>query len=433
MSMLDIKFIRDNPEKVKDAAEKRGAAVDVGRLLEIDRLRRAKIQEVESMRTQQNEFSGEIANLRGTKRTRAIEESRRVKAGLGIAEAELVVLEEQFFILMRKIPNIPDSDVPAGGDERDNKVLREVGERPRFDFQPRDYMELATRLGLVDTERAGKVSGSRFGYLKNEAVFLEFALVQFAFEMLVKKHQFILVIPPVLIKEEMMRGMGYIDSEKDRDERYFFEKDKLFLVGTSEQSIGPLHADEILNAGDLPKRYAGFSTCFRREAGSYGKDTYGILRVHQFDKMEMVIFSRPEESKREHELLLRIEEELMQALKIPYRVVALSTGDLSAPAAATFDIEAWLPGQNGGKGEYRETHSCSNTTDFQTRRLNIKMRTDGGKIVYAHLLNGTAFAIGRTLIAILENYLQEGGSVRIPEALREYMGGREVIPVKKNK
>ncbi len=433
MSMLDIKFIRDNPEKVKDAAEKRGAAVDVGRLLEIDRLRRAKIQEVESMRTQQNEFSGEIANLRGTKRTRAIEESRRVKAGLGIAEAELVVLEEQFFILMRKIPNIPDSDVPAGGDERDNKVLREVGERPRFDFQPRDYMELATRLGLVDTERAGKVSGSRFGYLKNEAVFLEFALVQFAFEMLVKKHQFILVIPPVLIKEEMMRGMGYIDSEKDRDERYFFEKDKLFLVGTSEQSIGPLHADEILNAGDLPKRYAGFSTCFRREAGSYGKDTYGILRVHQFDKMEMVIFSRPEESKREHELLLRIEEELMQALKIPYRVVALSTGDLSAPAAATFDIEAWLPGQNGGKGEYRETHSCSNTTDFQTRRLNIKMRTDGGKIVYAHLLNGTAFAIGRTLIAILENYQQEDGSVLIPEALREYMGGREVIPVKKNK
>ena len=431
--MLDIKFIRDNPEKVKDAAEKRGAAVDVGRLLEIDRLRRAKIQEVESMRTQQNEFSGEIANLRGTKRTRAIEESRRVKAGLGIAEAELVVLEEQFFILMRKIPNIPDSDVPAGGDERDNKVLREVGERPRFDFQPRDYMELATRLGLVDTERAGKVSGSRFGYLKNEAVFLEFALVQFAFEMLVKKHQFILVIPPVLIKEEMMRGMGYIDSEKDRDERYFFEKDKLFLVGTSEQSIGPLHADEILNAGDLPKRYAGFSTCFRREAGSYGKDTYGILRVHQFDKMEMVIFSRPEESKREHELLLRIEEELMQALKIPYRVVALSTGDLSAPAAATFDIEAWLPGQNGGKGEYRETHSCSNTTDFQTRRLNIKMRTDGGKIVYAHLLNGTAFAIGRTLIAILENYQQEDGSVLIPEALREYMGGREVIPVKKNK
>jgi seryl-tRNA synthetase len=261
--------------------------------------------------------------------------------------------------------------------------------------------------------------------LKNEAVLLEFALVQFALNRLLKKG-FIPIVPPVMIREEMMQGLGYIDSEKDREERYFLEKDKFYLVGTSEQSVVPMHADEIFNEKDLPRRYAAFSTCFRREAGSYGKDIHGILRVHQFDKVEMVSFMKPEDSREEHKFLLAIQEELIRELKIPYRVVALSTGDLSHPSAATYDIEAWLPGQNEGMGQYRETHSCSNTTDFQARRLGIKFRRSG-KTEFVHILNGTAFAIGRMLIAILENYQREDGLVRVPEALQSYMGGMKVI------
>ncbi len=422
--MLDIKFIREHPEELKRALKKRGVAFDVEELLKLDEERRRKIQEVDDLRAKQNTLSEAIAKVSGSGREKLLEESKAVKYRIGEEEESLKSQNVSFNSLLHHISNIPDPDVPVGKDEHDNKVVREVGERPQFGFEPQDYMKIARKLDLIDTERAAKVSGSRFGYLKNEAVLLEFALVQFAFDTLVKKYCFIPVIPPVLIKEDMMAGMGYIDSEKDRDERYFFEKDKLFLVGTSEQSIGPMHADEVLAGDELPKRYVSFSSCFRREAGSYGKDTHGILRVHQFDKVEMVIFAHPDESKKEHQLLLQIEEELIQALKIPYRVVALCTGDLSHPSAATFDIEAWLPGQNNGKGEYRETHSCSNTTDFQARRLDIKYKPDAK---FVHILNGTAFAIGRMLIAILENYQQEDGLVKIPEILRSYMGGLEEI------
>ncbi|TSC67714.1 MAG: seryl-tRNA synthetase, partial [Parcubacteria group bacterium Gr01-1014_66] len=278
----------------------------------------------------------------------------------------------------------------------------------------------------IDTERAAKVSGSRFGYVRRELALLEFALVQFAIEKLVK-NGFVPVVPPVMIREEMMHGMGYIDSEKDREERYFLEKDGLYLIGTAEQSLVPMHADEIISEKHLPLRYAGFSTCFRREAGSYGKDTQGILRVHQFDKVEMVIFSKPEDSCAEHELMIRLEEELMQELQIPYRIVALCTGDISQPSARTIDIESWFPGQNEGRGQYRETHSSSHTTDFQARRLKIRIRKTDDTIEFVHILNGTACAIGRTLIAILENYQQEDGAVKIPRVLQKYMGEREVI------
>lgn len=424
--MLDIKFIRENPDILKKALQNRAVDFDVDYLLELDLKRRAKTKEVDDLRASQNELSKVIAKIGGRGRETKIEESKEIKLRLGDMEFGLKSLDEEFTELMYKIPNIPEADVPVGKNEQDNKVLREVGEKPKFDFKPRDYMDIAAKLDLIDTERAAKVSGSRFGYLKNEAVFLEMALVQFAFERLTKKG-FILIVPPVMLREEMMKGMGYVDSEKDREERYFLEKDKLYLVGTAEQSIGPMHADEIFDEKDLPRRYVAFSTCFRREAGSYGKDTNGILRVHQFDKVEMFSLTLPEQSHDEHGILISIEEELMQALGISYRLVALCTGDLSEPSAATYDIESWLPGQNNGEGQYRETHSSSNTTNFQARRLNIRVRCKDGKLEFMHMLNGTAFAIGRTLIAILENYQQEDGSVLIPEVLQKYMNGFKKI------
>ncbi|MFY9462697.1 MAG: serine--tRNA ligase [Candidatus Sungiibacteriota bacterium] len=424
--MLDIKFIRENPEKVKKALRDRNADFDLDYFLELDARRRAKISEVDGMRSRQNEFADEIARSSADARAEKIAESRALKEKLGHLEFELKVLEEEFDELMRKIPNMPDSETPIGKDEHDNSVVREVGEKPQFNFQPRDYMAISMRSGLIDMERAAKVSGSRFGYIMGDLARLEFALVQFAFDRLGEKG-FIPIVPPVMVREEMMRGMGYIDTTEDREERYELAKDKLFLVGTSEQSVVSLHADEIFDENDLPRRYVAFSTCFRREAGSYGKDTQGILRVHQFDKVEMVSFTKPEDSMKEHEFLLAAQEELMQALKLPYRVVALCTGDIARPSAATYDIEAWLPGQNKSNGEYRETHSSSNTTDFQARRLNIKFRNKDNKLEFAHILNGTAFAIGRMIIAIMENYQQEDGSVAIPDVLQPYMGGLRFI------
>ncbi|MEK7560615.1 MAG: serine--tRNA ligase [Patescibacteria group bacterium] len=419
--MLDIKFIRENTEKVKENLARRGGNFDIDAIVAIDTERRRFATEVDRIRGEQNRASAEIKTAQGRGREEKITRSRRIKEALATAEHALSEADIRLNTLLRGLPNLVGETVPVGADEKDNKILRVVGDLPRFDFVPRNYMYLASTLDLIDTERAAKVSGTRFGYLKNETALLEFALIQLAMDELAPRG-FHPIIPPVLIREEMMAGMGYIDSEKDRDERYFLERDKLFLVGTAEQSLGPMHADEILREQDLPLRYAGFSSCFRREAGSYGKDTQGILRVHQFDKVEMFSFVLPELSEEEHKLLLDTEETLMQKLALPYRILALCSGDLAAPSAGTYDIEAWLPGQNSGKGEYRETHSTSNTTSFQARRLNIRVRRKNGEIQFVHMLNGTAFAMGRMIIAILENYQQADGSVLIPDALQKYMG-----------
>lgn len=315
----------------------------------------------------------------------------------------------------RKLRNQPLPEVPVGKDGAENIVLREVGEKPKFDFTPKDYLSLNKNLGWIDVKRAGKAVGSRFGYLLRNAVFLEFALIRLAFDIL-KKENFTPIIPPVFLKPGAMRGMGYLDH--DKDEVYHLEKDNLYLIGTSEQAIGAMHMNEIFTERELPLRYAGFSSCFRREAGSYGKDTKGILRVHQFDKIEMFSFARPEDSKKEHKFLLSMEEKLMKALDIPYRVLQICTGDLGVQAANKYDIEAWMPGQN----QYRETHSTSNDTDFQSRRLNIKYKKETtGKNEYVHTLNGTAFAVGRMLIAIMENYQQKDGTIKIPKILEKYM------------
>lgn len=419
--MLDIKFIRENPEKLRKALKDRDVGFDLDYFLGLDEKRRAKIKELDDLRAEHNKKSSSEEFRKLSSRGGGDPNLRLQKVKIHNLELEMKALEEEFNVLLFKIPNVPENDVPVGSDESKNKVIREVGEKRKFDFKPKDYMEIALALGLIDTERASKASGSRFGYIMGKAVLIEIALVQYAFEKL-SANGFIPVVPPVLIKEEMMRGMGYIDTPQDLEERYFLEKDRMFLVGTSEQSLGAMHANETIDEDKLPLRYAGFSTCFRREAGSYGKDTHGILRVHQFDKVEMFIYSTPEKSKNEHQLMLKMEEELMKELEIPYRVVQLCTGDLSRPSASTFDIEAWLPGQAGGNGQYRETHSTSNTTDFQARRLGVKVRRKDGKTEFLHMLNGTAFAIGRMIIAILENYQQEDGSILVPKVLQEFTG-----------
>lgn len=407
--MLDIKFIRQNPEKVKEGAAKKQAKVDIGRLLELDGRKREYLQKTENMRAEQNKLGRED-----------IAKAQEIKAEIKKLEPELEIIEKELSSLLRQIPNLPLDTVPIGKDETENVVLREEGKKTKFSFQPKDYIEIGEKLDIIDTQRAAKVSGTRFGYIKGGAVRIEFALVNLALETLAKEN-FVPVVPPVMLKPEMMEGMGYV--ERGAEEIYYLERDKLYLVGTSEQSIGAMHSGETFEEKDLPKRYVGFSTCFRREAGAYGKDTKGILRVHQFDKVEMFSFCEPEKSKEEHQLLLKMEEKLMQLLELPYRVINICTGDLGDPAAAKYDIEAWLPSQN----QYRETHSTSNCTDYQARRLNIKYRdSKTKKPEFIHTLNGTAFAVGRMLIAIIENYQQKDGSILVPKVLQKYTGFKKI-------
>ena len=406
--MLDIKFIRQNSNKVKEGCRKKQVKVDIDKVLELDKKRRNYLKEVEALRFEQKKLGKD-----------KIERARKVKVKIKRIEPQLKKTESEFNKLMKQIPNLPQDDVPEGKGESENVVLREVGRKPKFDFKFKDYLEISQKLDLIDIKRAAKVSGSRFGFLKNEAVILEFALINFLFEELLKEG-FIPIIPPVLIKPEMMEAMGYL--ERQKEEIYFIEKDNLYLVGTSEQIMGPMHSGEILREKELPKRYIGFSSCFRREAGSYGKDTRGILRVHQFDKVEMFSFTKPEQSVKEHKFLLSLEERLMKALKIPHRVIQMCTGDLGDPAASKYDIEAWIPSE----GRYRETHSTSNCTDFQAKRLNIRYKDKKGNLGFVHTLNGTAFAIGRTLIAIIENYQQKDGSIKVPQVLQKYTNFKKI-------
>jgi seryl-tRNA synthetase len=401
--MLDIKFIRENAEETRKKAQSKGVNVNVDLILKLDKQRRKLIQDIESLKAEKNKL--------GAKEKK---EAKAIKIKIQKLEPKLEKTEKEFNELMMQVPNLPLDDVPIGKDEKDNLVLKNVGIRTKFLWKPKDYLEIAEKLDIIDVKRAAKVSGTRFGYLKGGAVLLEFGLIQLAFDVLTKEG-FIPVIPPVMIKAEMARGTGYFE-QLDKEEAYYLPQDDLYLVGTSEQSIATMHANEIFNEKDLPGRYASFSTCFRREAGSYGKDTKGILRVHQFDKIEMFSFCKPEDSIKEHKFFLSLEEKLMKLLKIPYRVVQMCTADLAYPQAAKLDIEAWMPGQN----QYRETHSTSNCTDFQARRLNIRYRYKKGT-EFVHMLNGTAFAIGRTLIAIIENYQEKDGSIKVPQVLQRYI------------
>lgn len=419
--MLDIHFIRDNPKKVVDGAKAKGVTVDIDALLELDEERRKLIAEVESKRHEQKTAGERMASEKDPDaKKRALDDLRTLKESYKMLSEELKKLDEKYIDMMRLIPNLPRPDVKFGKDESDNEVLRTVGEPPKFDFEPKDHLELGEQHGIIDTERAAKTSGARFGFIKGDLALMEFALMQYTLQTLIPKG-FIPVIPPVLVKPDIMGAMGYMD--RHDDEIFTMRDDELVLVGTSEQSIGPMHIDETLKAENLPLRYVAFSACFRREAGSYGKDTKGILRVHQFNKMEMFSFTTPETSEEEHEFLLECEEELMKGLDLPYQVIRQSTGDMGTPSARTYDIETWLPSQ----AKYRETHSTSTTTDFQSRRLNIGYRNpETQKRELVHMLNGTAFS-ERLLIAIIENNQQADGSIDIPDVLVPHMAGKTKI------
>ncbi len=411
--MLDIKFIRENPEKVKEACQAKKEEVDVDRLLKLDKKYLRLLQKTEELRHKRREVSKKLPK-KGTAPKYSKEELKKY-------EEETRKAKEERNKLLLEVPNLPAPDVKFGQSELDNEVIRTWGKKPDFGFEPLDYLVLAESLDLIDVKRASKVSGTRFGYLKNEAVLLEFALVNFALATLIKEG-FQPVVPPALISEDSMLGMGYL-AHGGEEETYHLTRDRLYLTGTSEQSIGPMYKDEVLSEEELPKRYVAFSSCFRREAGSWGKDTKGIFRVHQFDKVEMFAFTTQEDSIKEHDYFLSLEEKLVRTLGIPYRVVKMCTSDLGNPAARKFDIECWIPSQ----GKYRETHSTSCCTDYQARRLNIKYKDKNGKKHLIHTVNGTAFAIGRTIIALIENFQEKDGSILIPKVLRPYMEGKKKI------
>jgi seryl-tRNA synthetase len=403
--MLDIKFVRENSKLVEDAIKNKKSKADLTKILVLDEKKRDLSNRVELLRKEKNELAKSRDN---------IDKAKTVKKMLQDLEPQLTEVSEELLELMYHLPNVPATDVKVGRDESENEIIKTVGEPRKFDFKIKDHMELGKSLDLIDTERASKVSGSRFSYLKNQAVIIEFSLIRMIMDML-QKEGFTPIIPPVLEKMETAKGTGYFEALSD--DAYHTTEDEMVLVGTSEQSILPYYMDEIIE-GDLPKRFVSFSTCFRREAGSYGKDVAGIMRQHQFDKVEMVVFCDPNKSDQEHEFILSIEEKIMQALELPYQVVKMCTGDLGAPATRKYDIEAWVPSQ----GKYRELTSCSTCTDFQSRRLNIRHKAKEGKTELVYTLNGTGSAIGRTLVALFENHQQADGSILIPKALQKYCG-----------
>ena len=419
--MLDIKFIRENPEKVKEAMKNRNVEFDVAVLLAVDEKRRAMIKETDDLRARQNEFADEIGKLGGEERQGKIEESKKIKIQLANADEKLKTLEEEFMRLMHQIPNIPLTDVPVGRDERDNAVLREVGEKPQFDFEPKDHAELGEALGVIDFQHGAKVAGSGFYYLKNAGVLLELALVHYALDFLQKKG-FTLCTTPDVARKKFYLATGYLPRGPEA-QTYEIAQSDLGLIATSEVTLAALHAEEILEESALPLLYAGYSHCFRQESGSYGKYSRGLYRVHQFTKVEMFAYVQPDESGRIHEDLLRFEEELWQGLGIPYRVLEMCTADLGAQAARKYDLEGWMP----GRGDWGEITSTSNTTDYQARNLNIRYHKKGGHTGFVHMLNVTAVATSRAIVALLENYQNEDGSVRVPEALQKYMGGLKMI------
>ncbi len=418
--MIDPTLLRTDPERLARSLRRRGLGIDLSGLVEMEERARRARQRAEELRASQREVGREISRLQGEEKDAAITRASRVAEEFRRAEAEAVDLQAAFEATWATIPNLVDDSAADGMTDADNAEVRRVGEVPSLDFAIRDFTALGSALDLIDMERAAKVSGSRFGYLKGRGVLLELALIRFALDRLVA-HGHIPMVPPVLVREEALFGTGFFPG--DREQVYAVPADDLYLVGTSEVSLAAYHGDEIFNSDQLPLRYAGFSTCFRREAGTYGKDTAGLFRVHQFDKVEMFVFTAPEDSPAEHERLLAIEEELVQALEIPYRVVNVAAGDLGSSAAKKYDIEAWFPSQ----GTYREITSCSNTTDYQARRLRIRMRTEAGNRV-VHTLNGTAVAVGRLILALLENHQQSDGSVRMPTILVPYLGFDRIGP-----
>jgi len=416
--MIDLRLLRENPELFRDGARKKRIPADVDAVVETDaRIRSLKV-EVENLRSERNRVSKSVGKLQSGEREAALEQARVLREGLEAREPELKELEERLAQLLLTIPNLPAPEAPEGAGDEQNVEIRRWGAPRRFDFEPKDHVDLALALDLADFQRGSKVSGSRFYYLKNEGALLHSAVLRFTMDLLYRKG-FAPMVVPELVREEAMTGSGFFPI--GREDAYALEKDGLFLVGTSEVSLVSYHMDEILTHEELPRHYAGVSSCFRREAGAAGKDTRGFYRVHQFDKIEQVVIcaSEPETVRAEHEALLANAEEVLRALNLPHRVALACTGELGMGQVLKHEVETWMPSRQA----YSETHSCSTLGEFQSRRLNIRYRDAEGKVRFCATLNNTAIASPRILIAILETYQEADGSVRLPEALHPYLPG----------
>lgn len=423
--MIDLATLRQNPQLVKQSQQARGESPElVDQVLEADTFRRAAVGQFEALRAEQKALSALVAKSQGDEKTAILEKTKVLAQQVKDAEAKVRDADSKLDELLLLLSNVVDQAAPIGGED-DFKVIKEVGTKRNFTTEGitvRDHVEIGDLIGAIDIERGAKVSGSRFYYLTGPGALLEFALVQLAMTK-AQSHGFLPMIPPALVKPAAMEGTGFLGQAAENV--YRLEADDMYLVGTAEVPLAAYHMDEILEAGSLPLRYVGFSPCYRREAGSHGKDTRGIFRVHWFDKVEMFSFCSVEDAKAEHEKLLAFEEEFMQALEIPYRVIDVATGDLGSSAARKFDCEAWVPSQE----RYREVTSTSNCTTFQSRRLRIRARNNDGIEAIA-TLNGTLCAITRTIVALLENHQQADGSVRIPAALQPFLGGVTEFKVK---
>lgn len=414
--MIDIQLIRENSEIVREGVRKKGYDTSIiDEVLRLDQERVGLLQKVEELRARRNKIAEH-----GKPSDAEAMEGKEIKEELKELEPKLKEVEQKYLEALHKIPNLPDGEAPIGESEKDNVDVRIIGEKPQFSFEPKDHLQLGKDLDILDFETASKVSGSGFYYLKNEGALLELALVQYGMNFLVA-HGFTPMITPDLAKQKYYEGTGYLPKGPEA-QIYTIDDTDLGLIATAEVTLAGYHVDSILNAKDLPKKYGGYSHCFRMESGAYGKYSKGLYRVHQFTKVEMFAYAKAEDSQAMHEELLALEEEFWQSLEIPYRVLEMCTGDLGAQAARKFDLEAWMPGRN----DWGEVTSTSNTTDYQARNLNIKYR-DGDETKFAHTLNGTLVAISRAIIAILENYQQEDGSVIIPEVLRSYMGKDKIL------
>lgn len=428
--MLDIRYVRENAARVQEASEQKGYKVDIAHLLQLDDERRELLIKTEEIRRERNELSSSLKQ--GKPSPEQIERGKALKTELAELEDRLRVIDEEFLNALKKVPNMPSSDVPVGASEDENVVAKEVGGRPTFDFEPKNHWQIAEDRMWIDKERAAKVAGSRFAYLKGELVRLQWALMQFALDRLmdeqvikqivetnnlqVSTRPFTPVLPPLMIRTDIYDAM---DRLEPRDDRYKIEGEELWLQGSAEHVLGSMHADEIFEEAQLPVRYVGYATSFRKEAGTYGKDTEGIIRMHQFDKMEMESLATADTAYQEHLLMIAIQEHLMQELKLPYRLINKCTADIGKPNARGWDVEVWLPGQN----KYRETHTADYMTDYQARRLQTRVRRANGEVELVHTNDATVFS-QRPLIAIIENFQNADGTITVPEVLRPYLGGR---------
>lgn len=431
--MLDIRFIRENADRVQEATRQKGYDVSIAELLALDDERRSLQQQVDELRERRN---ANAATMKGGKPAQeVIDEGKRIKVELAEREGYLSATDAKFVELLKKVPNMPWDDVPVGASEDENVEVKVVGDIPQFDFEPKNHFEIAESKSWLDKERAAKVAGARFAYIKGDLVLLQQAIIQFVMNSLTNEETlkkiitdagldassrpFIPVLPPLMIRTEPYDQMDRLEPS---DDRYKIEGEELWLQGSAEHVLGSMHAGETFEPGQLPLRYLGFATSFRKEAGTYGKDMEGIIRMHQFDKLEMESFTTAADSFNEHLFFVAIQEYLLQQLKLPYHVLMKCTADIGKPNARGVDMEVWLPGQ----GKYRETHTADYMTDYQARRLNTRVRTDDG-LELVHTNDATAFALGRAMVAILENYQTAEGDVRVPDVLRPYLGNRELL------